>query len=77
MHYVLLQWQVNVFELTQYIIIAKIERLINCLPTRDQSVTVSSAFRPLTEDPIIQAISLPFGGLGSAVILEQLFRSVG
>jgi hypothetical protein len=35
------------------------------------------AFRPLTEDPLIQAISLPFGGVGGAVLLEEFFRSIG
>ena len=35
------------------------------------------AFRPLSEDPIIQAISLPFGGVGGAVLLEQIFRAMG
>ena len=33
-------------------------------------------FRPLAEDPLVQAISVPFGGVGGAIILEQLFRSV-
>ena len=35
------------------------------------------AFRPLVEDPLVQAISLPFGGLGGVVLLEQLLLSVG
>jgi hypothetical protein len=30
------------------------------------------AFRPLLEDPIIRALAIPFGGIGGAVLIEQV-----
>jgi hypothetical protein len=35
------------------------------------------AFRPLSEDPLLKAIAIPFGGFGSALLLEQFFRGIG
>ena len=36
----------------------------------------SGSFRPLAEDPVLQAIAIPFGGVGGLVLIEQLLSQV-